>query len=234
MPPSSPTVAPAAEARVHGPSCHGSAEGSPGELERNGPTSRNRHPPPTNCNKTQAHMHDTAEITPLLQREEAEDSGNDLRRHCLGVRGGGRGGDRKGRPRSRRWRRIAGIAGVVMFSLALLGLGLTFKIIQTERTHMSSLSALQQMPEATTRSGGTGPGSRTPGQPGEAFADIANVCVLVWLCVRDCKLVQQQWYHCIFLSAVGLVEIMNAVVACRPYLSYSVRRHHLPGSTWVT
>lgn len=145
-------------------------------------------------------MHDMAEIAPLLQREGGGDSGNELGRHGLGARGGRRCGDSRGRSRSRRWRGNAGIAGVVMFSLAFLGLGVIFKTIQGERTTRSS-STLQEMSAANTRPGSTGPDSRTQEQSGEIVMETwrSCLCVLVWLAVRDGELVKNHFECGVFI-----------------------------------
>ena len=181
--------------RTELPSCHDPTESSAGELERNGPTARSEHP--THCNQTQANMHDVAEIAPLLKREGGADSGNDLKRNRLVARGGGCGGDGRCRPRSRGWRGNAGIAGVVMFSVAFLGLFAIFKTIQSERTPRSS-STLQEMAVTNARLGSTGPDPRTQGQSGETHQDICVCSCSFWLGVRDGKqvLFSVRWLAC--------------------------------------
>lgn len=137
----------------------------------------------------------------MLKREGGgADSGKILKRHWLS------GGNRRGRQRSRSsWRGEcnAGIAGVVMFAVAFLGLCAIFKTIQSERTPRSSSSTLQEMAVANARLASTTDlDSRTQGQSGETHthgdctAVAGVVCVLPLLATIACFLNKRYdtWY----------------------------------------
>lgn len=184
-------MVPAVEERGHGgPSSLGPAESYPAS---NPPTARNRHPN-SSCNKAEEaasiagerKMHDIEEIAPLLSKREggSDQAGTDLGKNWLGARNGGNavagGGERRGRQRPRRWRSNAGIAGVVMFSLAFLGLVAIFKTIQSERTPASSTSTLQEMAQAGTSLGSAGGSDpRAQDQWGESSYQGASACFAV-------------------------------------------------------